>query len=64
MTTHGLFVLDLDRCTGCAACVVACSNENPVSEGLSWRRIHSFNHQTLIGERVPTTSLDPAQVSA
>ncbi len=47
MTTHGLFVLDLDRCTGCAACVVACSNENPVSEGLSWRRIHSFNHQRL-----------------
>lgn len=26
-------------------------------------KIHSFNHQTLIGERVPT-SLDPAQASA
>lgn len=47
MTAHGLFVLDLDRCTGCAACVVACNNENQVSEGLSWRRIHSFNHQRL-----------------
>jgi DMSO reductase iron-sulfur subunit len=47
MTAHGLFVLDLDRCTGCAACVVACTNENPVSEGLSWRRIHSFNQQRL-----------------
>jgi len=41
--TQGLFVLDLDRCTGCAACVVACTNENPVSEGLSWRSIQTFN---------------------
>ena len=44
---HGLFVLDLDRCTGCAACVVACSTENEVAEGLSWRRIHTFNRQRL-----------------
>ncbi len=45
--THGLFVLDLDRCTGCAACVVACNNENEVAEGLSWRRVHTFNRQRL-----------------
>jgi Fe-S-cluster-containing dehydrogenase component len=44
---HGLFVLDLDRCTGCAACVVACNNENEVGEGLSWRRIYTFNPQRL-----------------
>jgi len=44
---HGLFVLDLDRCTGCEACVVGCNNENSVSEDLSWRRIHTFNHQRL-----------------
>ena len=47
MTDHGLFVLDLDRCTGCAACIVACNTENAVAEGLSWRRIHTFNHQRL-----------------
>jgi Fe-S-cluster-containing dehydrogenase component/DMSO reductase anchor subunit len=47
MTGHGLFVLDLDRCTGCAACVVACTTENEVTEGLSWRRIHTYNRQRL-----------------
>ena len=45
--SHGLFVLDLDRCTGCAACVVACNTENEVAEGMSWRRIHTFNQQRL-----------------
>jgi len=47
MTGHGLFVLDLDRCTGCAACLVACTNENQVAEGLSWRQIHTYNQQRL-----------------
>jgi len=44
---QAIFILDLDRCTGCAACVVACNNENPVAENLSWRRIHTFNPQRL-----------------
>ncbi len=43
--TQGLYVLDLDRCIGCAACVVACNNSNPVGEGLSWRTVHTFNRQ-------------------
>ena len=45
--TRGIFVLDLDRCTGCAACVVACNNENQISPAQSWRRIHTFNSQRL-----------------
>lgn len=44
---QGLFILDLDRCTGCAACVVACNSENPVADSLSWRKIHTFNPQRL-----------------
>ena len=43
--TQGLYVHDLDRCIGCAACVVACNNSNPVGEGLSWRTVHTFNRQ-------------------
>jgi Fe-S-cluster-containing dehydrogenase component len=39
----GRFVLDLDRCTGCAACVVACSSENLVAPTLAWRAVHTFN---------------------
>jgi len=45
--TQALFILDLDRCTGCAACVVACNTENTVINGVSWRRIHTFNPQRL-----------------
>jgi len=39
----GRFVLDLDRCTGCAACVVACSSENLVAPTLAWRAVHTLN---------------------
>ena len=44
MTQHG-FVLDLDRCTGCGACVVACTNENSPTEGIAWRAIATYNRQ-------------------
>jgi Fe-S-cluster-containing dehydrogenase component/DMSO reductase anchor subunit len=40
---QALFTLDLNRCTGCSACAIACGNENPVGQGLSWRSIHTFN---------------------
>lgn len=43
MTPQALFTLDLDRCTGCSACAVACSIENDLAEGRSWRRVHTYN---------------------
>ena len=47
MKPQALFTLDLDRCTGCSACAIACRTENLVDEAVDWRRIHTFNEQNL-----------------
>ena len=41
--TRAAFTLDLDRCTGCSACRIACAIENRLPPDLAWRRVHSFN---------------------
>src|SRR5262249_481299 len=33
------FEVDLDRCSGCKACVAACHNLNGLDEGESWREV-------------------------
>jgi len=38
MARYGLAV-DLARCTGCYACVVACKSENSTRPGISWIRV-------------------------
>ncbi|MEN8163677.1 MAG: DmsC/YnfH family molybdoenzyme membrane anchor subunit [Acidobacteriota bacterium] len=43
MTDRVGFTLDLNRCTGCRACELACSTENDLAFGESWRRIETFN---------------------
>jgi DMSO reductase iron-sulfur subunit len=37
------FTLDIDKCTGCQACEVACSVENELPPGTSWRSVETFN---------------------
>jgi DMSO reductase iron-sulfur subunit len=39
------FVFDPNRCTGCAACRLACTIENDLLPGRSWRRIETFNER-------------------
>jgi Fe-S-cluster-containing dehydrogenase component len=43
------FLLDLNRCTGCHACMLACSIENRLGEEKSWRQVCTFNAQRREG---------------
>ena len=43
------FVLDLNRCTGCHACLLACSVENELGEQKSWRQVFTFTLRRRTG---------------
>lgn len=43
------FLLDLNRCTGCHACMLACSVENSLVFGQSWREVYTFNQRHYPG---------------
>jgi len=43
------FLLDVDRCTGCHACELACAIENGLPWGTSWRTVFPVNGERLAG---------------
>ena len=52
------FRLDLARCVGCGACVLACRMENRLPPSVSWRRILQVNRPRIGGD--PTYHLSVA----
>ena len=42
------FEVDLDRCSGCKACVTACHSLNGLDEGESWREVGALFGETLV----------------
>ena len=51
------FTLDLNRCTGCSACRLACELVNDVSSGVHWRSVTTFNEPRWAGATVLSYSL-------
>lgn len=46
MAKYGIIV-DLDRCTGCMTCVIACKEENLTRPGVWWNKILELESETL-----------------
>jgi len=46
MAKYGM-VVDLNRCTGCMTCVIACKEENLTRPGVSWNKVLEVENESL-----------------
>jgi Fe-S-cluster-containing dehydrogenase component len=51
------FRLNIDRCTGCRACSLACLNEHQLEPKIQWRKVTTFNESRIPGIRLINFSL-------
>ena len=43
MIKNPAFFIDMQICTGCKTCMVACKDKNDLDSGLRWRRVYEFS---------------------
>ena len=47
--TRAAFTLDVNKCTGCDACTMACQIKNGLPPELQWREVRTFNELHVPG---------------
>ena len=41
------FYVDINKCTGCRSCEIACKEENQLDDGIRWRHVHQMEGEDL-----------------
>jgi len=57
MSARPSFILDVNKCTGCHACAMACQIANDLPTDLAWREVRTFNELHVPGVELMHLSL-------
>ena len=57
MKTRPSFIVDVNKCTGCHACAMACQIANDLPTTLPWREVRTFNELHVPGVELMHLSL-------